>query len=383
MMKLVRLEFFRFALQLVDSNSFMEPLKNMYSPDLLKSIGEQIKKEYSSFDHKNWMKHFVTSEWKVAELKQRVNLIALAFYDTLPKDYNQAIDILKPVSNQMSYGYAGVIFSEFVMLYGRQHWDKSMEAMAVFTQTSTAEFAIRQFILDDPKKAMRQMVQWSKSDNHHIRRLSSEGCRPRLPWGVKLSMFVNDPTPCLEILNRLKSDPELYVRKSVANHLNDISKDNPMIALQLAKEWYGKNANSDWVVKHGLRGLLKAGNVEALKILGQSASKHLSVTQHRVHQKKVLLGDRISFTVEIVNASKHEEQLRLEYAIDYMKSNGQTSRKVFQWINKMVEPGAHRFEKNQILKDITTRKHYEGKHGWAVVVNGEEKGSASFELHFE
>ena len=335
----------------------MEPLKNMFSSAWLKSMGERLARQYPAFNQKAWMAHFATAEWKAAELKHRVNLVAQALYATLPKDYAKAIDILMPVSQQLSYGFTGVVFSEYVALYGRGHWDKSMEAMAVFTQSSTAEFAIRHFIIDDPQRAMKQMVKWSKSSNHHIRRLSSEGCRPRLPWGMKLQLFVNDPTPCLDILDRLKADPELYVRKSVANHLNDIAKDNPAVALQLAKSWYGQNPLTNWVVKHGLRGLLKAGNVEALAILGQSASKHLAVKGVELHADRVQLGSHLSFEVELVNTSKGEEQLRLEYAIDYRKANGQTSRKIFQWINKPIGPGVQRFEKKKMPKHFTTTKH--------------------------
>lgn len=358
----------------------MEPLKNMFSSAWLKAMGERLAQHDPSFDQRVWMGHFATSEWKSAELKHRVALVAQAFYACLPKDYAKAIGILMPISQEMSYGYPGVVFSEFVMRYGRAHWDMSMEALAVFTTTSTAEFAIRTFIMDNPQKAMRQMVKWSKSSNHHVRRLSSEGCRPRLPWGAKLQMFVDDPTPCLEILDCLKTDPELYVRKSVANHLNDIAKDNPAVALRLAKLWYGQDSLSDWVVKHGLRGLLKAGNVEALAILGQSASKHLAVHDFILDPKRLALGESIVFAVDVVNTAKKDEHLRLEYAIDYVKANGQTSRKVFQWINKPIAPGVHWFEKKQVLRDFTTRKHYSGQHGWAVVVNGVEKASATFYL---
>jgi 3-methyladenine DNA glycosylase AlkC len=358
----------------------MEPLKLMYNTKKLDELGRLIMAEYKSFQTMIWLAHFKTKEWQQAELKQRVTLIAQAMHATLPDNYDKAIDILKPVSLKMAYGFFGVVFSEFVAIYGRKHWDKSMEAMAIFTQTSSAEFAIRFFIQDDPKRAMKQMELWSKSENVHLRRLSSEGCRPRLPWGMKLQLFVDDPTPTLRVLERLKKDPELYVRKSVANHLNDISKDNPTIALGIAKDWFGVHPDTDWIVKHSLRTLLKSGDKEALEIMGQSFSKHLSVDRVQLMNERISLGETIEFEVTVCNASKKNENMRLEYAIDYMKANGKRSRKVFQWINKTITPGNHQFKKRQTIKDFTTRKHYAGQHGWAVLVNGRELGQTSFEL---
>jgi 3-methyladenine DNA glycosylase AlkC len=356
------------------------PLKYLYSEERLGEIGQLLRVQYAAFSQVKWMAHFQTDEWHQAELKQRVSLVARAFYAELPKEYHTAIDLLLPVSQQMSYGYFGVIFSEYVALFGRSHWDKSMEAMAVFTQTSTAEFAIRYFIQDDPKRAMKQMEKWSKDANHHVRRLSSEGCRPRLPWGMKLQIFIEDPQPTLRILDRLKSDPELYVRKSVANHLNDVSKDNPSVALEVAKKWIGQHRDTDWIVKHGLRGLLKAGHSEALALFGQQASSHLLLEHCGLHPSELKLGEVLQFEVRVQNQSDEKVNLRLEYAIDYVKANGKTSRKVFQWTTKEVEPGIHTFKKKQVLKDFTTRKHHAGVHGWVCLINGEPKASLAFTL---
>lgn len=358
----------------------MEPLKHMFSPALLQSIGDRLKSEYPSFDTALWMAQFSTYEWNAAELKQRVNLVARAFYHTLPQDYNKAISILKPVSQCMYYGYAGVVFSEYVALYGRSHWELSMEALAVFTQTSTAEFAIRPFIVDDPAKAMKQMEKWSKHPNHHVRRLSSEGCRPRLPWGMKLQLCIDDPYMTYAILDRLKGDSELYVRKSVANHLNDIAKDHPAVALEFAQAWQGHSPEADWVVRHGLRGLLKSGHAEALALMGQSPSKHIAVTHFGIAKKKLQLGDTLELTVALENKGRKHENLRLEYAIDYVKSTGKTGRKVFQWSMKPIAPGSHQFKKAQRLVNMTTRVHYTGRHSVHVIVNGVVLSSASFDL---
>src|SRR5690606_25697819 len=159
-----------------------EPLKLMYSPQRLKVLSSLVKKQHRPFDEKKFLKHFNTQLWKDAELKARVKIIAGAFHDCLPDKYGKAMDILIPVSHEVRWGYFGVVFPQYVEEFGLENWEISMRALEEFTQTSTGEFAIRPFIVQDEKRAMKQMLSWSRHQNHHVRRLSSEGCRPRLPW---------------------------------------------------------------------------------------------------------------------------------------------------------------------------------------------------------
>jgi hypothetical protein len=172
----------------------------------------------------------------------------------------------------------------------------------------------------------------------------------------------------------------LYVRKSVANHLNDIAKDNPDVALEFARTWKGHSAEADWVVRHGLRGLLKSGHPSALSLMGQSPSKHIVVAHFAIAKKKLHLGDTLELNVQLDNTGRKEENLRLEYAIDYVKSTGKTRRKVFQWSLKPLAPGHHHFKKSQRLVNMTTRVHYSGRHSVHVIVNGVVQSSASFDL---
>jgi 3-methyladenine DNA glycosylase AlkC len=357
-----------------------EQLKNMFSQQLLAGLSKRIKKEYSPFSEKKFLHHFQTEEWKQAELKRRVRLVTEAMHEQMPQCFEDAIAILIPASSHFSWGFVGVIFPDYVELYGREHWKTSMHALSEFTQTSTAEFAIRPFIVDNQDRAMKQMLQWSKSSNHHIRRLSSEGCRPRLPWGIRLHELMNNPSVILPILENLKEDPELYVRKSVANNLNDISKDHPELVLSIAEKWIGKHDHTDWIVKHGLRTLLKSGNKRALSIFGHHEIKGLEVEKLKLSATKIKLGETLAFSFELKNITKTALECRVEYAIDFVKANNSHSKKIFQIAKMKVESGVHVIKRNQRFVDLTTRVHYSGKHIIHIVLNGETLASQAFEL---
>lgn len=183
--------------------------------------------------------------------------------------------------------------------------------MEEFTKSSSSEFVIRHFINNYPN-TMNKMLEWSKSSNYHVRRLSSEGCRPRLPWAIGLPIFQRDPSLIIPILDNLKLDSEMYVRKSVANNINDISKDNPDIVIDLCKKWlkeYENNENLWWIVKHGLRTLLKQGNKEALNIFGYE-SFDTYVVNNFIFDKKVKLGDKLNFSFEICSKKSHKKMWR-------------------------------------------------------------------------
>ncbi len=358
----------------------MEPLKNMFSDVLMKDIADRFISHYPPFDKNKFLAQFKKNEWKHAELKERVRLTAQAIHHVLDMPYGDAIKILVAVAKDFNVGFVGIIFPEYVLLYGLNHWDISMHALKEFTKSSTSEFAIRPFIMKDKTKAMRTLLLWSKDPNHHVRRLSSEGCRPRLPWGLQLTEFVQDPAPILPVLENLKNDSELYVRKSVANNLNDISKDHPDLALAIAKKWIGKSEHTDWIVNHALRGLLKKGNKEALALFGHSNADKWKVTALKLASKTIAIGDAMEFSFSVWNESNSAEKCRIEYAIDYVKNNGKTSRKIFHFAKKELKPGPHNFKTKQRFQDFTTRKHYPGLHTISLLINGEEKASASFIL---
>lgn len=357
-----------------------EPLKLMFDKSKISQLADALAIGHKKFDRTKFVRRFQTIAWKNAELKQRVTFIAEAIHEDLALGFPAAIKVLVPVSKKFEWGFFGVFFCEYVEKYGMEFWDESMLALEEFTKTSTAEFAIRKFIRRDRVRAMRQMETWSKSDNHHVRRLSSEGCRPRLPWGMKLDEFVSDPSPVVKILERLKNDPELYVRKSVANNLNDISKDHPGLVLEIAAKWANQSENTDWIIRHGLRTLLKQGNKTALEMFGHHDTEGLSVNALTLLKNRIIIGEELKFSFLVENNLEKVVPARIEFAIDYMKANGSSSRKVFHVSGTPLKAGKTAFKRRISLADLTTRKHHPGKHRLHVLVNGEALASGDFVL---
>lgn len=226
---------------------------------------------------------------------------------------------------------------------------------------------------------MEQMYTWSKDENECVRRLASEGCRPALPWGQALTSFKKNPAPILPILGQLKADPSIYVRKSVANNLNDISKTHPDLVMKLAKDWYGKNEYTDWIVKHGCRTLLKKGNREMLALFGYEGAAFVDVQNFRLETTVISIGEDIIFSFEIL--VKKAAKIRLEYGIDYIKSNGKRSRKIFKISELSLEQYKKKsYKKKHSFADVSVRKHYPGVHFITLIVNGIEWGTLDFQL---
>jgi len=325
-------------------------------------------------------------KWDRLELMARGRQICMNLGKYLPEDYGEAISILdKVIKSHVSME----IFSltDFIEVFGQEEkdWDISIGAMERFTQYSSAEFTVRPFIINHEERMMAQMYAWSKHKNEHVRRLSSEGCRPQLPWGQALVKFKKDPAPILPILEQLKTDISLYVRKSVANNLNDISKTHPDLVAKLAKDWYGKDEKTDWIVKHACRTLLKKGNRDVLAIFGYHETASVDVQDFSLETPTasgvptVQIGDEITFSFTI--AIKEATKVRLEYGIDYVKANGKRNRKIFQISEIALKANQKKlYTKNHSFADLSTRKHYPGIHSITLIVNGAERGTLDFEL---
>jgi 3-methyladenine DNA glycosylase AlkC len=355
-------------------------LKEEFNKEFISRLADEFFLIHQSFKKKAFVDELISDEWTGLELKERMRKITSAVHAHLPFDYSKQIQILKEVAPKFG-GIQGFIFSDFVQVYGLNDFKTSIHALEFFTAFSTGEFAIRPFIEMYPDECIKQLLIWSKSENHHVRRLSSEGSRPKLPWAPPLRGFIKDPTPVLPILENLKNDESLYVRKSVANHLNDISKNHPKLVLSICKDWYGKSKNTDWIVKQALRTLLKQGNKEALTIFGTANADKIEVGDLQLSKSKLKIGEGFTFTFELQNTDKINLTLRLEYIIHFMKSNGNTSPKIF----KISETVLSAQTKKQLVRkhqfaNLTTRKHYAGKHQLAIVVNGDVKKITVFEL---
>lgn len=356
-------------------------LKNIYNFTFFDTFSNQFKSVHHDFPKEQFIELIFDNEWKNRALKQRVRHITLCLGKVLPSEYHLAIDILKRVGENLDNKFEYMFFPDFVEVYGLEEFDISTDALRLFTPLCSSEFAVRPFIVKYPIKMMTLMQEWAKDDNHHVRRLASEGCRPRLPWGMALQKFKKNPAELLPILEMLKDDDSEYVRRSVANNLNDISKDHPAFVLEIGERWYGANTNRNKLVKHALRTLLKKGNTQAMQLFGFANPEKVTISKLMMQPQKINIGDTGLFTFELVHSENKPMKLRLEYAVYYMKSNGKQTRKVFQLTEKeFTNQQTFSFEKKQHFKNLTTRKHYSGSHRLVLVVNGVDKAEVTFEL---
>ena len=221
-----------------------EPLKFMYNVQFFERLVPVLKEVIPRFEERKFVYSVFDTAWADLELKQRTRQVTRALHRTLPSEYPQAVEMVIAISNllrtkEKAQSYPFIFLPEYIELYGMDHFSLSMKAIEESTKLVSAEFAIRPFIIRYPKETMATMLSWSKHPEASVRRLASEGCRPRLPWAMGLPDFKKDPGPILPILENLKNDSSEYVRRSVANNLNDIAKDHPDLALQIAKKWKG------------------------------------------------------------------------------------------------------------------------------------------------
>lgn len=361
-----------------------ELLKNRYNDKSLYALASSIKAVYPLFQVDDFVRNIMDETWDELTLKARIRQIAISLGRYLPTDYEQALGIIDQVVVGYPVGfndYALVYFPDFVEVYGQaeNRWDLSIAALERYTPYSTAEFAVRPFIIAHEERMMRQMAVWATHDNEHVRRLASEGCRPQLPWGQALPGFKKDPSPILGILEKLKADPSLYVRKSVANNLNDISKTHPDLVAKIARDWYGKNKHTDWIVKHGCRTLLKKGHRDVLDLFGLADVDCVQVDGFALGAPSVSIGEDMTFSFKI--EAKRATPVRLEYGIDYVKASGRRNRKIFRISDLSLKENEKKsYTKKHSFADTGTRKHYPGTHAVTLMVNGTGRGTLYFEV---
>lgn len=357
-----------------------EKLKDTLIPQVqVLKLAEAIQSVYPHFETSDFTSLVLDQDWADRELKQKMRHITVCLKQTLPDNYAVAIRILEQVAPRFR-GFIALPFSDFAECYGLNDWDISMNALAFFTSSCTSEFAVRPFLDSDPQRAMEYFYRWANDENEHIRRLSSEGCRPRLPWGMALRKFKKDPRPIIPILEKLRNDPSEYVRKSVANNLNDISKDHPEVVLTLCAQWKGQSKETDRIIKHACRTMLKDGNVRALMIFGFANPDQIHVSNLSADKQKLKIGEHLFFSFVLSNDSGKVQTVRLEYRIHYVKANGKTSPKIFQISEGKFPSGEHQIMKKQAFTNYTTRTHFPGEHWLEIVVNGETKAEIRFWL---
>lgn len=349
-----------------------------FTAEFVEQLARHITDSFPSFDAAIFMKSTQSKIWESLELKARMRFLSARLHDQLPPDFPEAISILEKIAPKFS-GFDGMLFPDYVEVYGLDYPKRSRQSLELLTRYSSSEFAIRPFLLADLSGTMKYLTKLASNENYHVRRFASEGCRPRLPWAIAIPEFKKNPAPILPILEQLKADPEDYVRKSVANNLNDISKDHPDLILEISERWYGNHAHTDWIVKHACRGLLKAGNVRAMRIFGFADPAGIGIENLKINPARPSIGGKCTFDFDL-NIKESVEKLRLEYKIDFVRKTGGTSSKVFQISESGYDKGGFSIKRKHSFMDLTTRKHYPGKHRLKITANGIEKASIEFEL---
>ena len=355
-------------------------LKDMFNAARYRQIADLLADAHTGFDRKRFLAVTLTG---LAELTliQRMRRTTVACQATLPDDYLEALAVLKRIAPRVTEGFVGIFLPDFVGQYGHGHFEASMEALRFFTSYSSAEFAIREFLKRDLARTLAVMERWSRDDNEHVRRLASEGCRPRLPWSFRLEALVADPAPTAPILENLRADPSLYVRKSVANHLNDISKDHPDWMLARLESWDTTHPHTGWIAKHAARTLIKAGHKRTLKLFNFTGRPAVKLTCFRLAPARLKLGETVEFAFTLHSIARRPQQLAVDYRIHYVKASGGTAPKVFKLREIALPPGGQQaVTKRQTLRNFTTRKHYPGRHRLEVLVNGQVHAAGRFDL---
>jgi len=363
-----------------------EPFKNIYNSQFFADFTQDLLHIIPDLDKKAFLNDIYDKDWKSRELKQRMRHISGVLKKYLPDDYQNAvvllllfIEHLKNIQCTLMLEY--MFIPDYIEQYGLDDYDTSINALCEVTKFTSCEFAVRPFIIKYPEQMMKQMLAWSKHENSDVRRFATEGCRPRLPWAMALPLLKNNPSNVLPILENLKNDASDYVRKSVANNLNDISKDNPDVVIKLIKKWQGKSENTDWVIKHGSRTLLKQGNTEVMQVFGFGSVKNIKIKNIKILTPEVKIGDALEFVFELHNNKQSTSKLRLEYGLYYQKANSSLSKKVYKISEKEYAANSISIiNRKQSFRQITTRKFHTGLHQLSIIVNGNEFEKLDFEL---
>lgn len=364
-----------------------KPFKDWFDREAAVALGKQIGRESADFDQPRFVRHCV-KKLGTLEFNGRVKQFAAAMATTLPDHYPDAISIVEkslppvlPDCESVTDGWLQWPVGQFIADYGQDHFKESMDAMSEVTRRFSSEYAVRPFVEHQSDATFDYFYKLLDDPSPHVRRWCSEGCRTRLPWGSKLHDLIADPSPIWPILDALKGDDELYVRRSVANNMNDLSKDHPKAVLAKCKTWSkAKDPNIDWVIKHSLRGLIKAGDSKALAAIGFKKPDNLAVTL-QVKPGKIHIGESVTVTATIENRSSRRQELLLDYVVHYKGKNGGERPKVFKWKTLSVagkQTVVH--EKKHPMRLTTIRALYPGDHRVELQINGEIVANKVFRL---
>jgi 3-methyladenine DNA glycosylase AlkC len=361
-----------------------EPLKHLIGPHTARATADAVTGAWAAFDHAAFLADILPT-LDTLELMQRGQCIADALRRHLPDDFEAAAAILHsclPTQERPGLsGWALLSFNQYIAAHGRSHLDTALRLLKALTPHFTAEFGIRPFIADDQDKAIAIIATWVTDPNHHVRRLASEGTRPRLPWAMRLPKLVSDPAPILPILKALVDDEEDYVRRSVANSLNDIAKDHPdLVADFVERHTDGASKDRLWLLKHASRTLVKKGHAKALANFGYEPLKDVTAMLDLSSDRIAFPGELV-FEIRLANGGAESRTALLDYAIHHQKKDGSLTPKVFKGKSLVLGPGETvTMQKRHALRPITTRVYHPGLHRLEILLNGTSVATGDFRL---
>lgn len=362
-----------------------EPFKNHFSATYVHRLADRVEQVYPHLDATP-IRDLEHNGALLLEMKGRASAIAdglrLCLDAPAPSLFSRVVELTtapEPWSGFDIWPHTMVVEE-----LGAAHPAEALDALYVLTQHFTAEFAVRPLLVHHPSLVFERLSVWCTDDSEHVRRLVSEGTRPFLPWGLRLQALADDPSDTLPLLHALRDDPSEYVRRSVANHLNDLSKVAPDLVIDTCRRWLQERAseptNRQRMVKHALRTLIKRGHADALSLIGAGKAS-VRNARVRVEPGSIRLGEAFELRVDAEAAGRKPEKWVVDFAIHYVKANGSTAPKVFKGTTVPEQSaGPWTWRKQVAVKPVSTRRYYEGTHVVEVFINGQSIGSDEFEL---
>lgn len=357
----------------------------------MRYTASQLKKAYTPFNVDAFI-HFVMKDFDTLGFGERMKKITLGLETFLPTDFKQSQKILinalgAEIQVEELEGYEGFYvmpLAHYISLHGQEYFELSMQALYEMTKRFTAEFAIRSFLLQHERLTLQKFLEFAKDRNVHVRRLVSEGSRPRLPLAQRLHTFVKDPTPVFNVLKALKNEPTRLVQRSIANNLNDIAKDHPDAVVNFLEIWKKEKVKDiEWIIAHATRSLLKQGHLPTLKLLGFNPNITIHHAQLDILTPNIILGDTLIFDVSINFNNPNKEKVVIDYLLHFKKANGKNKPKVFKLSSKTIPAQTSlTLTKKHPIKLASTRNYYEGEQFIQLQVNGKVvTDKIAFNLH--
>jgi 3-methyladenine DNA glycosylase AlkC len=350
-------------------------------------LARELAAVHAAFDARGYVREVVRTLPEL-ELKPRIRLLSDTLVRYLPSHYPDALAILlgtlgPPLGEGEGAGASAFYYwvhASFVEHHGLAHPELSLAAMREITQRSTAEFAVRPYLHQHLERTLAFLRTCARDPNPHVRRWVSEGTRPYLPWGTRVPALVREPAHGLALLELLRGDASAYVRTSLANHLNDVSKLDAAVAIGAVRRWLADGVpGAEWVAQRALRGLVKAGHADALAVFGVDKRTSARVTRFQLAAKSICVGEQLTFEATI--AGEKSERLVVDYAVLFPGARERMSRKVFKWATPTLAQGERlTLTKRHSFKPITTRVYRAGSHTLELLVNGNVVETAHFTL---